>query len=79
MPAQAVALALHRLGGQMGFDEVAASGELCELAKSGHTEQLKLMLEVGVRATAADYDRRTALHLGARRRASHVPTHPPYA
>ena len=50
-------------GGELGYDEVASAGELCELAKRGSLELLKILLECGCAVNSADYDGRTALHL----------------
>ena len=60
-----VARALRAKGGEMGFDEVEASGQLCELARSGSFDLLTIMLTCGVHVNAADYDMRTCLHLAA--------------
>ena len=61
---EAVALLLLGRGGEMGFSEVEASGELCELAKSGGPTT-HLLAKCGCSVNAADYDLRTALHLAA--------------
>jgi len=50
-------------GGMLGFDEVAASSELCEMARSGSLDIIKLMITCGAPVDAQDYDSRTALHL----------------
>ena len=60
-----VATMLHAAGGELGYDEVEASGSLCELAKQGSRDLLEIMLKCGVHANAKDYDARTALHLAA--------------
>ena len=62
---EAVATVLRDAGGELGFDEVDASAELCELAKEGALEKMRVMLTCGVPINAADYDKRTALHLAA--------------
>ena len=49
-----VARVLRAAGGELGFDEVAASGELCELAKRGSLDLLELMVSCGVDVNAAD-------------------------
>ena len=56
---------LNNAGGELGYDEVQASGELCELARQGSLDLLKVMLSCGVMVNAADYDKRTCLHLAA--------------
>ena len=60
-----VAAALREAGGELGYDEVAASGELCELAKRGSPDLLQVLLDCGCSVNAADYDARTCLHLAA--------------
>ena len=60
-----VAAELRSKGGILGYDEVAASGELCELAKRGSLDLLQLLLQCGCEANAADYDGRRPLHLAA--------------
>ena len=40
-----IARLLRKAGGTLGYDEVTASGELCESAKSGKLETLELLLE----------------------------------
>ena len=60
-----VAKALRESGGELGYNETEASGELCELAKEGSLEKLSILLECGCPADAKDYDSRTALHLAS--------------
>ena len=38
---------------------------MCELARKGDLERLKMLLDFGCSVAAADYDKRTALHLAA--------------
>ena len=52
-------------GAELGFDENKASGELCELARGGDLDKVKLLLAGGCDPNAADYDKRTCLHLAA--------------
>jgi len=61
----AVAEKLSERGGEMGFDESTASGELCKLAHQGSVELLGIMLRCGVSVNAANYDKRTSLHVAA--------------
>ncbi|KAL1521906.1 hypothetical protein AB1Y20_021556 [Prymnesium parvum] len=61
----AVAKELRLAGAELRFDGVKASNELCELARSGMTERLQLLLDCGCNINAADYDQRTCLHLTA--------------
>ena len=49
-----VARKLRAHGGDLGFSEVEASGELCELARQGSLDLLRVMLECGVAINAAD-------------------------
>ena len=55
----------HALCPHTVFDEETAAGQLCELAKRGEIEKVKLLLEGGCEPNAADYDKRTCLHLAA--------------
>ena len=52
-------------GGQVVYDDLTASGELCEFARSGKLERIQLLLEGGCNVDACDYDGRTCLHLAA--------------
>ena len=47
------------------YDEVEASGELCQAAKDSNLSMLQLLLDCDCSANAADYDQRTCLHLAA--------------
>ncbi len=60
-----VAHALIEAGGQLLWDENTSSGELCELARGGDLEKIKLLLAGSCDPNAADYDKRTCLHLAA--------------
>ena len=64
---------LRQAEGELGYNETEASGELCELAKEGALEKLKILLHCGVTVNAADYDKRTALHLAVRVNRPHHP------
>ena len=48
------------------------SNELCELAKHGDSERIKLLLLAGCQVNARDYDARTCLHLAASEGRTHV-------
>ncbi|KAJ1456568.1 kinase-like domain-containing protein [Pelagophyceae sp. CCMP2097] len=48
-----------------GDDAAVATAMLCEAARAGDCEALKRLFSLGARVNAADYDRRTALHLAA--------------
>ena len=52
-------------GGKVVYDDLTASGELCEFARSGKLERIQLLLEGGCNVDACDYDGRTCLHLAA--------------
>ena len=58
-----VAEALISCGGLLELDEADASSMLCELARDGDLEKIRLLLEGGAGINAADYDKRTCLHL----------------
>ena len=60
-----VADMIYKRNGDIGFDEARAAGELCELARKGDLERLKMLLSCGCEVGSADYDKRTALHLAA--------------
>ena len=57
-----VAEALRAAGGDLGYNEVEASGELCELSKAGSLEKLTILLGCGVAINAQDYDKRVRTH-----------------
>ena len=61
----AVAQYLLGRGGKLSWDANRASAELCELARRGDISGLALLLRAGIDVNAADYDKRTALHLAA--------------
>ena len=50
----AVARSLRQHGGELGYTEVEASGELCELARAGKLEAMLLLVDCGVDINAAD-------------------------
>ena len=56
---------LHAHGSKLGYDEVEASGELCQAAKDSNLSMLQLLLDCDCSANAADYDQRTCLHLAS--------------
>ena len=60
-----VAEALISCGGLLDLAEGDASSMLCELARDGDLEKIRLLLEGGAGINAADYDKRTCLHLAA--------------
>ena len=60
-----LALMLIEAGGGLEYDEATAAGELCELARCGDVEKMRLILDGKSDPNAADYDKRTCLHLAA--------------
>ncbi|KAL1527096.1 hypothetical protein AB1Y20_015779 [Prymnesium parvum] len=60
-----VAHAIREAGGEVLYDEATTSGELCEMARCGNIEGIKLLLSGGCSVNAADYDQRTCMHLAA--------------
>ena len=52
-------------GARVSYDETRAASELCEMAKKGDIERMKLLLRGGCAVNAADYDKRTCLHLAS--------------
>jgi len=67
-----VASAIHEEGGDLGFNEVEAAQELSELTMSGSTDQLRTMILCGINVNAADYDKRTPLHIAASKGELHI-------
>ena len=45
---------LREAGGELGYDELTASGELCENARRGDVESVKMLLKCGININAAD-------------------------
>jgi len=66
------AVELRKAGGELAFDEARTSRELNGLARAGDLEGIKLLIECGADAKAADYDRRTVTHLAASLGHSHI-------
>jgi len=60
-----VARLLQAKGGVLGYDEVETAGELCELARQGSLDKLKVLLACGAGVNSYDYDKRACLHLAA--------------
>ena len=56
-----IATVLTDAGGALSYDEETAAGTLCELARLGDLEKVKLLLTGGCEPNAADYDQRTCL------------------
>lgn len=57
--------AIHAAGGELGWDEMETASQLCEVARAGDIERLRLLLSIGAQLRSADYDKRTPLHLAA--------------
>lgn len=49
--------AIRAAGGELGWDESETSGQLCEVAKTGNVDRLKLLLGIGAKPSAADCTR----------------------
>ena len=60
-----VAKELVQHGAKLMYDEASASSTLCEHARVGDLERIKLLLACGIDPNSADYDRRTCLHLAS--------------
>lgn len=54
------------------MSEVQTSGELCEMARRGKIERVMLLIQGKCDLNAADYDRRTCMHLAASEGNLHV-------
>ena len=52
---------LHDHGGELKFDEAQESIELCEMARQGNIERLKMLLNYGCDGGATGDSQRTAL------------------
>eukprot|EP00966_Prymnesium_polylepis_P324462 7380506-Prymnesium_polylepis.1 len=53
----AVVRAIRDAGGELGWDSSETASELCDRARAGHAQQLKLLLWCGADVNATDYDR----------------------
>ena len=60
-----VARMLIEKGAHVAYDDLTASGELCEFARAGKLERIEGLLDGGCNIDAADYDDRTCIHLAA--------------
>ncbi|KAL1527097.1 hypothetical protein AB1Y20_015780 [Prymnesium parvum] len=58
-----VAMLLFKANGNLNYDEAAAAGELCELARQGDADRLQLLIDCGCSVDAMDYDDRRCMHL----------------
>lgn len=50
---------------RLGFDEIRSASELCTAAAQGNAELIRRYIKAGINVNAADYDKRTALHIAA--------------
>ena len=48
-------------GGVVSYEDLAAAGELCEMARTGKVDQLQLLLEGRCNVNAVDYDLRSCV------------------
>ena len=60
-----VAAKLFARGAVLGFDEARAAAALCDAALRGDLEKIRLCIRCGIDVNAADYDRRTCMHVAA--------------
>ena len=50
---------------RLGFDEIKSASELCTAAAQGKVDLIRHYIKGGINVDAADYDKRTALHIAA--------------
>ena len=50
---------------RLGFDEIKSASELCTAAAQGKVDLIRHYIKAGINVNAADYDKRTALHIAA--------------
>ena len=50
---------------RLGFDEIKSASELCTAAAQGKVDLITHYIKGGINVDAADYDKRTALHIAA--------------
>ena len=50
---------------RLGFDEIRSASELCTAAAQGKVDLIRHYIKGGINVDAADYDKRTALHIAA--------------
>lgn len=60
-----VAKWLRGRGSKLGMTTAEMASELCEYAKKGDIESIKLLTSCGCDVQSADYDHRTCLHLAS--------------
>ena len=66
------AMELRKAGALLKYDDNRASGELCQHAREGNLESIKLLVDCGIQVAAADYDGRTVIHLAASNGHKHI-------
>ena len=50
---------------RLGFDEIKSASELCTAVAQGKVDLIRHYIKAGININAADYDKRTALHIAA--------------
>ena len=50
---------------RLRFEEIRAASELCTAAAQGNVDLIRRYIRAGINVDAADYDKRTALHIAA--------------
>jgi glutaminase len=50
---------------RLGFDEIRSASEMCTAAAQGNVDLIRRYIKAGINVNAADYDKRTALHIAA--------------
>ena len=61
-------------GARLDLPEPDASAELCEHSRKADITKVRILLESGLNVNAADYDKRTCLHLAASEGVRHIVT-----
>ena len=61
-------------GALFEWDEMKASGELCEYTRHADVVHVKVLLDGGCDVNAKDYDLRTCMHLAASEGVRHIVT-----
>ena len=56
---------LYEHGGRLGWSDSKTASEMCEFARNGDLERIKMLCSLGCNVNAADYDGRSCLHVAA--------------
>ena len=56
---------LYEHGGRLGWSDSKNASEMCEFARNGDLERIKMLCSLGCNVNACDYDGRTCLHVAA--------------